>query len=89
MNIPRRDSCGLVRQQCEDFITLGAAGRMASTGKDAKLFTGKPICQPDCALGRVQVHVTVARVFTVNAGVETNGNAPCLFIPPAREGIHV
>jgi hypothetical protein len=30
-----------------------------------------------------------ARVFTVKAGVKTDGNAPSLFVPPGRVGGHV
>jgi hypothetical protein len=34
---------------------FGALGGMASAGKDAKLFAGKPVCQPDSAPGRLAV----------------------------------
>jgi hypothetical protein len=48
VNVPRRDALGIVRQQFQDFIQLGAASRVAPTGKDAKLFTSKPISKRNC-----------------------------------------
>ena len=60
LDIPRRDTHGLVNQQFQDFIRLGAAGRVSSTLKDLKLLICKPIRQGDCLTCRFRVSVAPA-----------------------------
>ena len=68
------------------IAAIGAPGSLASRVQKLQLFGGEPVRQADCVCHGFGQHRLLACILAKVPGVETDGDAPGLFVPSRREG---